>query len=307
MIRSSFAFLFLLVFACAGGDDGSGGDGGGSADGGDDDAGSRRDAGGPPSCEDGQHLCGGGCIDDQPNEPDRGCRLGCGEACPIPEGGTATCTSDGECDFECGAAFVRGPDGCSCDARTCEDLGATCGEHDDGCGGTLTCGTCADGTDCVDGTCGCAPDAAEPNESRIETHDLPDFSDAPDTSMTFDTFDLSDAEDEDWFTFAVSDDLDAGNPQVRVTLDGIPPGSDYDLGVWYVCAEGGEGTTCAAGAPENMIGRGCTSASSGTTSETVELDTNCSGTDDGGTVYVRVTSSTWGGACGPYLLEVDVR
>ena len=302
----------LASGACASGDEGTDGDGGiagegGAADAGEVDAGGGRvDAGDPRECPTGQHLCGGGCIDDQPNEPESGCRLGCGEPCPTSEFEVASCTTEGECTFECEPPSVREGDECVCDRDTCEDLGAMCGTLDDGCGGTLECGTCADGTECVDGMCGCPDDAGEPNESRLSTHDLPAFSDAPDTSMTFDAFTISSDTDEDWYEFTVSDDFDAGNPQVRVTLDMIPPGSNYDLGVWYVCGSGGDSSSCAAGATDNMIGNGCVSASSGTTSETVEIDTDCSGTDDSGVVYMRVTAPTFGGSCAPYRLQVDV-
>lgn len=253
-----------------------------------------RDAG-PPGCPSGQHRCGGGCIEDRPNVPEEGCRLGCGEPCPVLEGDTATCTEDGMCDV------------LSCTPATCETLGAMCGDQDDGCGGTVSCGTCEGGTECTDGMCGCTEDAGEPNDARTVPHTLPDFTDAPDTSMTFDAFNVSDAADEDWYFFHVADDFDGGNPQIRVTLDGIPTGSNYDLGVWYVCDSGGDGTSCSAGAPDNMIGRGCISESSGTTSETVELDTNCSGSGDDGNVYVRVIPRTWMAACTPYTLSVSVR
>jgi hypothetical protein len=40
------------------------------------------------------------------------------------------------------ASVEAGPD-VSCAPRTCEELGYDCGTASDGCGGTLTCGTCA--------------------------------------------------------------------------------------------------------------------------------------------------------------------
>lgn len=36
----------------------------------------------------------------------------------------------------------------SCQAKTCADVGATCGTASDGCGGTLSCGSCASGQTC---------------------------------------------------------------------------------------------------------------------------------------------------------------
>lgn len=200
-----------------------------------------------------------------------------------------------------------GPDGGTCEPSSCETLPAACGDHDDGCGGTLACGTCPAGSDCVEGACGCSPDSGEPNENRLTPHELSPFSDAPDTAMTFDSFGLHAASDEDWFRFAVSDDFDSGNPQLTVRLEGIPSGSDYELTVWYACDSGGDDSSCTRGTPDNMIGNGCTSATAGSADETVEIDTNCSGADDSGKVYVRITSTTWTASCASYRVFVDVR
>ena len=41
----------------------------------------------------------------------------------------------------------------TCVPDTCADLGNTCGTWDDGCGGTLECGTCAPGEECFSGEC----------------------------------------------------------------------------------------------------------------------------------------------------------
>jgi len=44
-----------------------------------------------------------------------------------------------------------------CTPKTCASLGANCGTPSDGCGGTLSCGTCAGGQTCTPSyTCGCA-------------------------------------------------------------------------------------------------------------------------------------------------------
>lgn len=317
-VRWVWATTALIAAGCASGADDAPatGDGGagveaGPADAGagEEDAGSgRRDAGDPLECPDGQHLCGGGCIDDQPNEPENGCRLGCGEPCPTTEFEVASCAEDGTCTFECEPPSVREGDACVCDAATCESLGAMCGTLDDGCGGTLECGTCADGTECIDGGCGCPPDEGEPNESRLSPHDLPAFTDAPDTSMTFDAFTMSSDSDEDWFTFEVTDECCDGNPDIDVTLRSIPSGGDYDLAVWFVCSSGGDDSACARGAVDNSIGRGCMSSSSGSTEERVTISTSCGGTtSENGTVYVRVTSTTWAGSCAPYGLTVSVQ
>ena len=45
----------------------------------------------------------------------------------------------------------------TCTATTCSALGATCGTASDGCGNTLTCGTCSSGQTCTNNKCVCAP------------------------------------------------------------------------------------------------------------------------------------------------------
>lgn len=320
MTSLRFALLFVLTcalcVACAeGGGPGVGGDGsaptmdgGGRSDGGDEaDAGGGggTDAG-APGCPDGQHACGGGCIDDLDNLPDNGCRFGCGEPCPTRMGGSAGCSEAGTCTFECDPPFELEGEACVCAPMSCEDLGYMCGAPDDGCGVTIDCGTCGDG-DCVDGTCSCPPDAREPNNTQASAVDLGDATDAPDTNLVFGDFSLHSAMDEDWFTIDVSDDFDAGNPQVRVTVRDIPTGDDYDLGAWYVCDAGGDDHTCDAGGPDSSFGGGCVATSSGSTPETVEIATECSSTDESGQLIIRITASRVTGACANYELEVDVR
>ena len=50
-------------------------------------------------------------------------------------------------------ADAGGPFTPACTPKTCEDLGYECGQADDGCGGTLDCGTCPDGKSCQDHRC----------------------------------------------------------------------------------------------------------------------------------------------------------
>ena len=156
------------------------------------------------------------------------------------------------------------------------------------------------------GACQCPPDAREPNDSRLEAPSIGTATDAPDTDLAFDMFNLDEMDDEDWFSISVADDFDAGNPQVTVTLNGFPAGDDYDLAAYYVCGSGGDSSTCAAGMVDNMIGHGCASASTGATSETIEIASECSGTDDGGTLFIHVTPRTVTGTCGNYHLAVSV-
>jgi len=187
------------------------------------------------------------------------------------------------------------------------DWGHTCGAPDDGCGMSLDCGSCSGTGTCIDGSCSCAPDARETNDNRLTAPNTGSASDAPDTNLVFDMFNVHDMDDDDWFEVSVSDDFDAGNPQITVTLRGIPTGDDYDLMVYYVCSAGGDSSSCTNGAPDNMIGRGCASTLSGSANESIEIATECSSTDEGGTLIIHVAPQTVGGSCAAYELEVDVR
>jgi hypothetical protein len=62
----------------------------------------------------------------------------------------------------------------SCVPHTCEDLGAACGQPDDGCGALLTCGTCDWGSTCGDGL-QCAPACDGDVARTLSTghHDVP--------------------------------------------------------------------------------------------------------------------------------------
>jgi hypothetical protein len=269
--------------------------------------GGRRDS--AVTCASGQHACGGGCVDDQPNEPENGCRFGCGEECPTPASGTASCSAAGACDFACAPPFRREGEACVCSAATCEDIGAECGAPDDGCGTMLDCGTCASGM-CLAGRCGCTPDPHEPNDSNTTATRGAEMSDSDDPDVSFSDYTIDEATDADWLVFHVLDGTDGGNPRINVRLSGIPVGSDYDLAAFYVCDEGGDLTSCNTGSADNLIGHGCSSATAGAVEETVELDTDCDRTfsaDDPGQFYVRVTSRTFGGSCAPYQLAIMVR
>ena len=49
-----------------------------------------------------------------------------------------------------------------CSPATCESLGATCGSVSDGCGGTLSCGSCGSGEQCSSGICVDVPSGSGP-------------------------------------------------------------------------------------------------------------------------------------------------
>ena len=264
-----------------------------------------RDAGGG-GCGVGQHMCGAGCLDDLPNDALRGCRFGCGEPCPMPAHATASCTPMGACDFTCDPPFTLVAGACMCTPRTCTGMMLTCGAADDGCGMTLDCGTCTDGAMCMAGTCGCAPDSAEPDETAVSPRMVGMLTDVPDSSLTLDTYSLGSATDQDWLAIHVSDNCCDANPIARVTLDRIPMGANYDLAAFYVCDSGGDSSTCNAGMPDSTVGAGCSSAAGGTTIETVEVATECSGLDEGGTLLIRVTAASWARTCIAYRVQVDV-
>lgn len=252
-------------------------------------------------CGTGQHRCGAGCIDDLPNEPAHGCRNGCGEPCPTPPDGTAACSPEGTCTFACEPPFYRDGATCVCRARTCADLGFSCGAPDDGCGRTLDCGGCDGGGVCISGSCSCPPDAREPNNGRLQAPEIARLTDAPDSSATFAEFNLHSATDQDWFTIHVDDDWDAGNPQIRVELDRVPEGSEYTLTAWYVCDNGSDESPCT-------VARTCSAGATSAASASVEIATECGGTtDEHGVLWIQITPTRWSGSCAPYRLVVNVR
>ena len=119
------------------------------------------------NCVGGFHKCGTTCEQDHANTPSAGCTLGCGStACPAPQNATATCTTDGHCDFTCAGSFEKSDAGCDCASGT-----MLCGS---------TCQQCCTDTDCTGhqtctgGTCqGCQPGWGDCNNNTsdgCETH-----------------------------------------------------------------------------------------------------------------------------------------
>ncbi len=96
-----------------------------------DTGGPRADAGCPDgftgpgcgTCTPGLHACGKTCAPTQSNFPEAGCALGCGEMCPSPGSGFATCSDAGTCDFGCpeGSILDGGSCGCPVGQRVCAD------------------------------------------------------------------------------------------------------------------------------------------------------------------------------------------
>jgi hypothetical protein len=262
---------------------------------------------GPVACEQGQHPCPAGCTDDQPDEPIAGCRLGCGRPCDVPENGESFCDTGGRCAVRCRPPYALVEDRCECTPKDCMAEGAECGAVSDGCGGVLACGECADGMTCSANLCGCAGDAAEPNDALTTAKRLGRFGYG--TSQTFSSYGLAQESDVDWFEAEIADDstLPGFAPTIRVALSGAPLGSDHALAVYFRCGAGGTPTlTCLGGSDTtDDAGRGCLAAGSG--AAMIQIDgLDCPTTDESGTLAIRVSATRWGGRCGAYTLQVSV-
>jgi hypothetical protein len=222
--------------------------------------------------------------------------------------GVAACAMDGTCTWTCEAPFRREGDRCVCTPTTCEAMGYECGAPDNGCGMTLDCGRCMDGATCTTGRCACTPNDSNTMPSAVGPR-LNDADDPPDVVLN--AVSLHTMRDEDWFSWPITDGSDGGNPRITVTLRNIPIGSDYELSAYYVCGDRTDNSSCAAGSPDNFVGRGCAGSASGATPETVELETDCDrgllDANDDGTLLVRVRASTWATTCAPYEVVVRVR
>ena len=73
----------------------------------------------------------------------------------------------GDCPCATGQKCYQGE---CCTPKTCQDLGWECGTTDDGCGGSLDCGTCSNGETCNDGKCEpVQEDVVEPAQDVQET------------------------------------------------------------------------------------------------------------------------------------------
>ncbi len=93
-----------------------------------------------------------------------GTQLCCDNKCVDVSSDSAHC---GSCTIACdpGIACVNARcESKSCTPTTCEALGFVCGSADDGCGGSLNCGSCSGNQDCRNGQCvdpGCTPATCE--------------------------------------------------------------------------------------------------------------------------------------------------
>jgi hypothetical protein len=80
---------------------------------------------------------------------------------PAPTGATVTvqpCAHDANPTLACAPSFTITMPNCACTPFTCAGVGANCGTMSDGCGGTLSCGTCSSSAPyCVSNTCYTTP------------------------------------------------------------------------------------------------------------------------------------------------------
>jgi hypothetical protein len=143
-------------------------------------------------CQDGDGCCPSGCSQGSDSDCSASCGDGvvddgetCDGNCPTACNDNDVCTRDtlrgsaSNCNVSCRFETVtvcQGGDGCcpagctnandsdcTCVPDTCDSLGVQCGPTQNGCGGTIQCGTCASGT-CTDGQC-----EGEQQETEIGT------------------------------------------------------------------------------------------------------------------------------------------
>lgn len=206
---------------------------------------------------------------------------------------------DGACgshDDGCGGTFSCGecaPKDPTCKKKTCDDLEAACGTHDDGCGGTVSCGTCATS---------CATDAKEPNDDMGKAVDLGKFSDSEDKTVEVKNLASSDG-DEDWFKLDVADEGFTGNPRIEVTSTD----AKLEVSIFHQCKSlpnysycDGAGKQEKNGATNDESGLGCTNMGK------TKVKTDCKGINESGTAYIRIRKTVSDMSCHSYDLKVYV-
>ena len=112
------------------------------------DAGELCDGNCPTSCDDADACTNDTLLGDSDN-----CDARCNND-PI----TACRSGDGCCPTNC--EFENDRD-CMCEPTTCQQQGLECGASDDGCGMSLSCGTCPNGETCDSGRCVDVPAGGE--------------------------------------------------------------------------------------------------------------------------------------------------
>lgn len=325
---ASFAPMVLLL-ACASGGVEGGQDAGGGTPG--RDAANVADAAAPEVDAGGGFDGGGHVVLPGPDAgtPDAGTPdAGTSDAGAPDAGAPSQCTGASD-----GTACDADGDGCTVDDRC---MGGSCvpGPREE-CGGALACGsemcvstgpnsfrcelaggggggTCDDGNPCTsgdicgpDGTCAGTPivDSREPNDTRATARNLGSISDRDSWPYASFTANLYPDGDEDWYRYYVSDDV-FGLIYPRVDLTNIPAGSDYDICAYFQCPSGSTSASCESGTSSTVDGLpGCCSRAAGSSNESVRLNPDCSGSDDSGTVYVRVWRHSGAPVCANYTLR----
>lgn len=172
--------------------------------------------------------------------------------------------SDGGVGAE-GPGEPEGPG--SCTPRTCEDLMYECGSPDDGCGNPLYCGDCEDAIACNEGQCVCPADNYETSTEALRGT-LVDVDD----SVVMTQGRISGSSDVDEYAFEVIDSGFGGNPIVTITMTQGMAGVKISE-ARYLCASGGD---------ENAVNL---------TDTTVEIATECAGSEEDGTLLVTLTKN----------------
>lgn len=171
--------------------------------------------------------------------------------------------------------------------------GASCSDGD----------SCTSGDTCSAGTCvaNAIVDDYETNDTKNTATNIGSVDDNEDYPKGSFSATLYGTGDEDWYKF-YDDDKWNGSIYPRADLKNIPVGSNYKLCAYFSCS--GVSVSCKTGSSSTYGGMpGCCSNKSGNASEMVRLDNNCSGSDDSGWVYVRVTRVSGPWTCNSYSLE----
>jgi hypothetical protein len=227
------------------------------------------------------------------NDIANGCSLGCA-ACVPPPFGTSVCSTAGTCDFTCDATHPRVGTTCSCTQLACGSR--VCGPPD--CGGSVSCGTCSGNTACsIDGQCGCAADAYEPNDAsgalvtRLENgvH----MSQITGATLTTPT-------DVDLYS-AYAMDPGFQSTELHFTATLMPGASNLQLVVGF--SRAGCTVTCTQGTTINTAGVITCAVTASAATATVEIAAQCGGNDDSGAFDMRVAAAGALASCGAYSIN----
>jgi hypothetical protein len=207
-------------------------------------------------------------------------------------GGTKTapaCDGNGNCSStitqSCADSSCSG--GTKCSGGSCVSSSESCNGYDDDCDGSVDEGLSGDGQ--------------EPNNTKSSAKFLGNFSDCDAERAWYLT--IYPSGDEDWFYYKAVDDICSLYPHITLTY--IPAGVDYDLKVSFQCVSGSISSwSCNAGYACSDGGlNACCSDNGGNANEVVELNVDCSGSDDSLWVYIHVYP--WSGwSCYTYRLGI---